>query len=90
MADMRIVYGAGCSWWDSIDKIAKTQSGLPCCPYCASVLYEVPSESLWWAAVDRRLDGDPGYHKFIEWLRGKCFPGPAALHKAREAYLATE
>jgi hypothetical protein len=90
MADPRIVYGAGCSWWDSIDKVAKTASGLPCCPHCGGVLFEVANEARWWRDVQMfESEHEPGYRKFIEWLRGRCFPGPAFLDKARNAYALT-
>ena len=83
MADPRIVYGATCSWWDSIDKVAKKPSGLPSCPNCGGVLFEVSSEKVWWADVDRHdRERDPGYRQFIEWSRGKCFPDHSAAQIA--------
>ena len=45
MKDQRVVYGANCTWWDTIDKISKTASGLPCCPRCGSVLFEIENEA---------------------------------------------
>lgn len=75
MADGRVVYGARCSWWDTIDRTATTPSGLPCCPHCGGVLLEAPSLSDWWASVDAHEELDhPGYRTFIEWARGRCFP----------------
>lgn len=74
MADERIVYGARCAWWDSIDQIATTTSGLPLCPHCGSPLFEVANEREWWVGVDRyEAAGNPGYREFVMWLRGKCF-----------------
>ncbi len=73
--DRRIVYGARCSWWGSIDEVSTTASGLPCCPHCGGVLLEVDSEKEWWAGVDQfEADGHPGYRAFLVWLRGKCRP----------------
>ena len=78
MSDQRIVYGARCSWWDSIDKVATTAGGLPCCPFCGGVLFEVVDEATWWGDVDRHeAGGRPGYRGFVEWLRGKCRPSVA-------------
>lgn len=77
MTDTRIVHGANCSWWDSIDKVG-SNDGLPCCPFCKGMLFEVPDEKTWWDGVDKYAAagiGRPWYRKFIEWLRGKCFPG---------------
>lgn len=72
--DPRIVYSARCSWWDSIDKTAKTSSGLPCCPNCHSVLFEIENIEAWWTAVDHfEKSSHKGYRKFVEWLRGKCY-----------------
>jgi hypothetical protein len=82
----RIVYGARCQWWDSIDKVATKPSGLPCCPRCGGVLFEVGSEERWWADVEaHEAKGSPGYRGFIEWLRGRCFPSYQA---ALDAYNA--
>lgn len=71
----RIVYGARCTWWDGIAKVGKLGSGLPCCPHCRNVLFEMDNEEQWWAGVDRHeTDGHPGYRAMMEWARGKCFP----------------
>lgn len=87
MSDTRVVYGATCSWWDSIDKVGKTPTGLPACPHCGGVLYEIGSEREWWDGVRRHdADAEPGYIAFIEWLRGRCFPGRNGLVRARAAY----
>jgi hypothetical protein len=86
--DLRIVYGARCVWWDSITKAATTPSGLPCCPHCGGVLFETASEEAWWEAVDKHeAQGALGYHKFVEWSRGKCFPtyGDARVVYDRES-----
>lgn len=79
MADERIVYGARCCWWDSIDKAHRANApggiGVPSCPHCGSVLFELPDEATWWAGVDRHeANGHPGYRALVEWSRGKCFP----------------
>lgn len=72
MADTRIVYGARCGWWDSIDKVG-VDGGLPCCPHCKGLLFEMDSPKTWWAGVDRyEAAGHQGYHAFVEWIRGKC------------------
>jgi len=88
--DTRIVYGVGCTWWDSIYKVGHTppMNGhrLPCCPHCGSVLMELPDEAAWWKGVDRyEADKEPGYRKLVEWQRGKCFPN---MGVARVAYAA--
>lgn len=85
LLDRRLVYGARCTWWDSIDKIGKTPTrngvSLPCCPHCGGMLFEMENEKPWWEGVERyeREKPDPGYRKLVEWSRGKCFSGwPAA------------
>lgn len=86
--DTRIVYGARCAWWGSIDKTALTPPGpsghrIPCCPHCSSPLFEMDDEAAWFAGVDRHeANGHPGYRTFVEWLRGKCFPSPRAAMAA--------
>jgi hypothetical protein len=67
-----IVYSVAGTWWDSIDKAGLTPSGLPCCPLCGSMLFEI-EEKDWMDGIDRMEKEVPGYRKFWEWLRGKCF-----------------
>jgi hypothetical protein len=94
--DTRIVYGANCCWWDSIDKCSTkpasaTGPGLPCCPHCGSVLFEQPDEATWFAGVDAYAEqlGDTQYRAFIEWLRGKCFRRVADARAAFDAEQAS-
>ena len=87
-ADTRIVYGIRCVWWDGIDKVALSPPGesghrIPCCPHCGSPLFEMEDEEIWFAGVDRhQANGHPGYRRFVEWLRGKCFPNAKAAMAA--------
>jgi hypothetical protein len=73
---MIVVYGARCVWWDTIDKVAIKANGLPCCPHCGSVLFQVDSEEAWFRNVDEHVkkSGDSTYRERLEWQRGKCFP----------------
>lgn len=82
--DTRIVYGARCTWWDSIDKVM-VMAGLPRCPHCMGVLYEMENIAQWNAGSQRYGANFPGYVQLIEWCRGKCFPD---LDAAVEAYHA--
>lgn len=60
--------------------------GLPCCPKCGGMLFEVGSEEQWMASVDKyEREGHPGYRDFILWQRGKCFPNMAAAVSAYRA-----
>lgn len=91
--DARIVYGARCTWWDGIEKVgSKGQGpggGLPCCPHCKGMLFEMPSPVEWWAGVASfEAEGHRGYRSFIEWLKGKCFRGENRLDVAKAAYEA--
>lgn len=74
--DSRIVYGAGCSYWDDIENAGTMTTAVPfpCCPHCRGVLYEMPSEAIWMSAVDQyEASGHPGYRDLVEWMKGKCF-----------------
>lgn len=83
---VRVTYGARCSWWGLITEAATRASGLPCCPHCHGVLFEVADEATWWAGVDaHEANGLAGYRAFIEWLRGRCFPSVAAARDVWEA-----
>lgn len=87
--DTRVVYGARCAWWGSIADVGSTRSGLPGCPHCGGVLFEIDSEEEWWASAHRhaRAQGDPNYPEFLAWLRdaGRCFP---TIKDARDAWWA--
>jgi hypothetical protein len=85
--DQRVVCGARCTWWDSIDKVGSIggpgEHKLPCCPHCRGVLFEYENEAQWFAAIDAYEKQDhPGYRAMMEWARGRCFPGPKALAEA--------
>ncbi len=86
MSENIVVYGVRCVWWDFINNAGVLKdSGLPCCPHCGSVLFQM-DESEWWQGVDNyESAGRPGYRKFVEWLHGKCFP---TLFAAKQAYKA--
>lgn len=95
MSGEQIVYGARCVWWDSIDKAATTDTGLPVCPYCGSPLYVIDADQ-WWASINNhesgqggRVVGHPGYRRFIEWLRGQCFSSyDVARHRYQDSEFA--
>lgn len=72
--DRRVVYGATCAWWDYIDKVAVDGSGLPLCPHCKGVLFEMTREQ-WEERMEKHAQGPggPGYPIFMKWLKGKCF-----------------
>jgi hypothetical protein len=81
-ADTRLVYGVRCTWWDGIHAIA-TREGLPCCPHCRNVLFEMDSEEQFMAGAHRyEADGHPGYVAMLTWGRGRCFQNMAALERA--------
>lgn len=85
MSDTRIAYGVFCSWWDSVDKVRK-RDGLPCCPHCQSVLFELPNRETWMEGARRyEAEGHPGYVAFVEWARGKCFPNYTVARAAYDA-----
>lgn len=95
MKDELIVYGANCTWWDDISKTAmvpgtlmdakRPRSGLPCCPHCGSVLFQVP-QSKWDDGMKKyETDAQPGYVAMMTWARGKCFRKMSDL---RHAYTA--
>lgn len=92
--DTRIVYGAVCTWWDSIQKVGRTPPtpnghSLPACPHCKGVLFEMRDEAAWWRGVDAyEATGHPGYRAMTEWARGKCFRTSSLLGAAYSTYKA--
>ncbi len=86
MSDSRIVYGLSCTWWDDIGNAGKhPRSGLPCCPHCKGMLFELANPEQWWSGVDTyaKATGDKEYPGLIKWMKGRCF---ADLYSAKKAY----
>lgn len=85
--DRRIAYGAGCLWWGPIQAVGVTVGGLPCCPQCRGLLFEMDSEAVFLAAAKRYEEDQarPGYVTFIRWLKGRCFKTQAAAEAAYAA-----
>jgi hypothetical protein len=84
--DTRYCYGARCTWSGPIQAVGTNGSGLPCCPHCRGVLFELPTEAEWWngaEAFDRT--NEPGYLDLMRWAakQPRCWRTIADL---REAY----
>ena len=75
--DTRIVYGMVCTWWDSIDKASIGKNKLPCCPYCESVLCEMPDIESFLKHKKKKVP-----KKILKWARGKCFRNWKTVEKA--------
>lgn len=104
VADTRIVYGARCLWWDSIDKVGRTglftysigpaslrtSPGLPCCPHCKGLLFEMPDMNAWMAGVPAHEAKHPGYTEMLKWSRGRCFKTAAEQKAAYKAETGIE
>jgi hypothetical protein len=89
-----VVYSARCSWWDDIRNAGNLPVAeghpLPCCPHCRSVLFQVEVKEWNLGVADfQKVSGDEHYTDFINWLRGRCFPGPNGLADARQKYQDT-
>lgn len=83
--DDRIVYGVRCFWWEGIENVS-SRGGLPCCPHCKGMLFEMASPKEWWDGVEKfETSGHPGYRAFVEWSKGKHFANIAAAVAAYNA-----
>lgn len=78
--DTRYVYSAKCSWNGPIQNIG-IKNGLPCCPHCGSMLFELPDRTTWDLSVAAYNARYPGYTEYIEWLasNGNCWSPPEAI-----------
>lgn len=56
--NQRIVYGASCAWWGSITEISSIR-GLPACPHCNGVLFQMDDLAEWNASIDRYIANNP-------------------------------
>ena len=75
-----------CTYWtDDWDAVAATSEGIPCCPQCSNVGFQI-SRDEWWRAVDKyEKSGHPGYRSLIEWGKEQCFPDYDSLARAFKA-----
>lgn len=71
--DTRIVYGAGCTYWGSIYSVKRGPGGLPACPHCGGLLYQMQTEQAWLDATDTHAQeaNDPEFSAFIRWTKGR-------------------
>lgn len=75
-----IAYGAMCSWYDDKAKVGHKESGLPCCPHCGGVLFEIERD-VWERGVTERLAfthvaDRADYPQLVAWARGRCYKTP--------------
>ena len=81
LRDNLIVYGFNCTWWDDISMVdtllSKDDSpgGIPCCPYCKGVLFQI-DEKDWFKGIHKHTQENPLYANITSWSRGKCFKTP--------------
>lgn len=74
------VYASRCAWSGPISAVGlldtgdiqiagKTvrNSGLPCCPYCKSVLFQCDESEWWRGAQEHDLKGHMNYVEFLKW-----------------------
>lgn len=74
-------------WWDAKSRVGVLPSGLPCCPHCRGVLFEMP-EVQWWEGVVKHAQKQPGYETMVEWGRGRCFRKSTDLESAWKVAVA--
>lgn len=51
--------------------VGAIDAGIPCCPDCGSVGYEIEDDE-WWEGVQKVEADTPGYYKFITDLKELC------------------
>jgi hypothetical protein len=86
-SDPRVVYGAHCTYWGPISSVGMLPGGLPCCPYCHGVLFEMETEEEFMRQARRFDDQTPGYSQFIVWLKGrKCGGREGGLAEQAKIY----
>jgi len=89
--DRRYVSCTSCTWHDVIDKAEQRRDLTPCCPFCGSTLYELPSQDDFEALARSADQSHAGMAAMLEWSRGKTFPDHDTLENAyRQAMEGTE
>jgi hypothetical protein len=87
--DMRLVMGAQCVWWGTMDETGTRKADrMPCCPTCGGLLTEMGEAEDIWRGVKSFEEGTylslnpntpppkphPGYYEWFQWSKGKCYP----------------
>lgn len=75
--DRRYVYGALCTWHGPMSAVIKSPiNGLPACPHCNGLLFELDSKEQWLEPIKRVDTQVEGYATFMEWVGtyGRCWP----------------
>lgn len=70
------VWAASCAWSGPIERTAQLAgSGIPCCPYCYSVLLQGDEDDWWRRAAEWDANGHTNYVEFLTWKesRGRCW-----------------
>lgn len=82
--DPRVAYGATCTWWDSVERVAvEGDERLPVCPHCRGPLFEAPNlGEFMQGSREHEAAGAFGYVAFLNWTRGKCHPSADEAEKA--------
>lgn len=64
-------------------KIGGKDSGLPCCPYCGSMLFQI-EENKWWGGAKSFNETHPNYLRFIQWSmrQNRCWANNTEAAKA--------
>lgn len=59
--------------------------GLPCCPHCQSVLFQMDEDKFWRGALEHQQKGHTNYETFLRWTmtQKRCWP---TLAEAAAAY----
>jgi hypothetical protein len=83
-----MVYSAHCTWCAPISKASKLESGIPCCPHCKSVLFQMERAD-WDKGVVGFIasNGDHAYPSYLEWVAttDRCY---RTYKEARAAFNA--
>ena len=70
-AEEWIWYSTMCSYWtDDFDKLSSI-SGIPCCPHCRCVGFQVEL-GIWYEGIKKYDLKDPGYQDFMSGLKNVC------------------
>lgn len=86
------VYSANCAWAGPIENVSTMGPGVPCCPYCKSVLFQAETATFWDGARKHEALGNTNYVEFIVWImeQPRCYPDFAVAGQAFTALTGKE
>lgn len=80
-----VFYGLCTFWTDDWASLGRTREGIPCCPYCGAVGFEMDRKEWLRQIAAHEAKGNPDYLAMMRWAKDRCFSDFATLTRTYRA-----